>query len=264
MRQAHLVLLLQLAAGWHAWSWYARRVRDGSDEPWGLLALLVLALLLPRSARYSLRSLDLGVLAGVNVALVLAYPWLPPLVRAAVCLLCVTAIVSRMTSDRAFYLGTWLLALLSMPVLATVQFYLGYPLRLAAAALATPMLRTMGLPAVREGVQLVIGSEVILVDVPCSGARMLWVGLFLAVTLACLLKLGAVRTLLACVLSLAAILFGNALRVATLTMIESSHVAGPPWLHDGVGVSSFIPVCLIIAGGCLWLRARQQPTQVHA
>jgi exosortase/archaeosortase family protein len=263
MGRSHLVLLLQLLAGWNAWSWYARRVRDGSDEPWGLLALLALALLLPRGARHPLRGLDVGVLAGVNVALVLAYPWLPPLVRAAVCLLCVTAIVSRMTSGRAFHLGTWLLALLSMPVMATVQFYLGYPLRLMAAALATPMLRGMGLPAVREGVQLVIGSEVILVDVPCSGARMLWVGLFLVVTLSCLLKLGAARTLLACALGMVAILFGNALRVSALTIIERGHVSGPAWLHEGVGVSSFIPVCLLIAAICLWQRARQRATEAH-
>jgi exosortase/archaeosortase family protein len=263
MGRSHLVLLLQLLAGWHAWSWYARRVRDGSDEPWGLLALLALALLLPRGARHPLRSLDVGVLAGVNVALVLAWPWLPPLVRAAVCLLCLTAIVSRMSSGRAFHLGTWLLALLSMPVLATVQFYLGYPLRLVAAALATPMLRAMGLPVVREGVQLVIGSEVVLVDVPCSGARMLWVGLFLAVTLACMLKLGTARTLWVCVLSMGAILFGNALRVSALTLFERGPVAVPPWLHEGVGVSSFLPVCLLIATACLWQRARQRATEAH-
>lgn len=264
MGRAHLVLVLQLLAGWQAWGWYARRVRDGSDEPWGLLALLALVLLVPRGARHPLRSLEVGVLAAVNVALVLAYPWVPPLVRAAVCLLCVTAIVSRMSSGRAFHLGTWLLALLSMPVLATMQFYLGYPLRLMAAALATPMLRAMGLPVVREGVQLVMGSEVLLVDVPCSGARMLWVGLFLAVTLACMLKLGAARTLWVCVLSMGAILFGNALRVSTLTLLEHSPVRGPAWLHDGVGVSSFIPVSLLIATVCLWQRARQRAAEAHA
>ncbi|HEX8705215.1 MAG TPA: archaeosortase/exosortase family protein [Myxococcaceae bacterium] len=263
MGRSYLVLVLQLLAGWQAWSWYARRVTDGSDEPWGLLALLALVMLLPEGARHPLRSLDLGVLAGVNVALVLAYPWVPPLVRAAVCLLCLTAIVSRMTTGRAFHLGTWLLALLSMPVMATVQFYLGYPLRLAAAALATPMLRGMGLPVVQEGVQLVIGSQVILVDVPCSGARMLWVGLFLAVTLACMLKLGTVRTLWVCVLSMGAILFGNALRVSTLTLLERSLDGGSSWLHDGVGVTSFIPVCLLIATACLWQRARQRATEAH-
>ncbi|MCY1075658.1 archaeosortase/exosortase family protein [Archangium lansingense] len=263
MGRSYLILLLQLLASWHAWSWYARRVRDGSDEPWGLLALVAMVMLLPRGARHPLRNVELGVLAGVNVALVLAYPWLTPLIRATVCVLCLTAIVSRMTSGRAFHLGTWLLALLSMPVLATVQFYLGYPLRLTAAALAAPMLRSLGLPAVREGVQLVIGSEVILVDVPCSGARMLWVGLFLAVTLACMLRLGAVRTLLACALGLGAILFGNALRVSALTLLERRQVPGPPWLHDGVGVSSFIPVCLLIAAICLWLHGRQRVSEAH-
>jgi exosortase/archaeosortase family protein len=264
MGRSYLVLLLQLLASWHAWSWYARRVRDGSDEPWGLLALFALVLLLPRGARYPLRGLEVCVLAGVNLALVLGYPWLPPLVRAAVCLLCLTAIVSRMTSGRAFHLGTWLLALLSMPVLATVQFYLGYPLRLVAAALAAPMLRSMGQPAVREGVQLVIGSEVILVDVPCSGARMLWVGLFLAVTLACMLKLGTARTLLVCVLGVGAILFGNGLRVSALTLMERGMDSIPLWLHESVGITSFIPVCLMIAATCLWQRARQRASELPA
>jgi exosortase/archaeosortase family protein len=92
---------------------------------------------------------------------------------------------------------------------------------------------------------------------------MLWVGLFLAVTLACLLKLGAARTLLACALGLGAILFGNALRVSALTLIEGGHVSGPPWLHEGVGVSAFIPVCLLIAAICLWQRERQRATEAH-
>ncbi len=261
MGRSHLVLGLQLLAGWHAWSWYARRVRDGSDEPWGLLALLALALLLPRGARHPLRTLDVGVLTGVNVALALAYPWLPPLVRAAVCLLCVTAIVSRMAEGRAFHLGTWLLALLALPVLSSVQFYLGYPLRIAAAGLAAPMLRGLGLPAVRDGASLVVGAERILVDAPCSGARMLWVGLFLAVTLACLLRLGAGRTVLACALGTGAVLFGNALRVCALTLLERGRVPGPAWLHEGVGVSAFIPVCLAIGATCLWLRGRPRPVE---
>ena len=149
MRRSLFILGLQLLAGWQAWSWYARRVQDGSDEPWGLLALLALVLLLPWGARHPLRERDVWGLAAVNAAVALSQPWLPPLVRAAVCLLCVTAIVSRMTQGRAFHLGTWLLALLSLPVLSSVQFYLGYPLRLAAAALSVPMLRGMGLPAVQ-------------------------------------------------------------------------------------------------------------------
>lgn len=264
MRRASLFLGVQLLAGWQVWGWYGRRIQDGSDEPWGLLALLALGLVLPWGARHELLERDVWGLAAVNVAVAVGHPWLPPLIRAAVCLLCVTAIVSRMTEGRAFHLGTWLLALLALPVLSSVQFYLGYPLRLAAAALAVPMLQGMGLPAVREGASLAIGSDVILVDAPCSGARMLWVGLFLVVTLACLLRLGAWRTLWVCLLGVGVILFGNALRVSALTLVERGRIPGPSWLHEGVGVASFIPVCLLIAGLCLWQRERQRAVEVHA
>jgi exosortase/archaeosortase family protein len=264
MRRTWLILVLQLLAGWQAWGWYVRRVRDGSDEPWGLLALLALGVLLPRGARHPLRSWDVGVLAAVNVGVALGFSWLPPLVRTAVCLLCVTAIVSRMTEGRAFHLGTWLLALLSLPVLASAQFYLGYPLRVVSAALAVPMLNGMGLGAVRDGASLVIGSETILVDAPCSGVRMLWVGLFLVVTLACLLRLGAGRTLLACALGVGVILLGNALRVCSLTFLERGRVPGPPWLHEGVGVASFVPVCLLLFAICWWQSTRQRAVEAPA
>jgi len=33
------LLALQAAALWPIWLWYAKRTADGSDEPWGLLAL---------------------------------------------------------------------------------------------------------------------------------------------------------------------------------------------------------------------------------
>ncbi|ADO68898.1 archaeosortase/exosortase family protein [Stigmatella aurantiaca] len=264
MGRSFLILGLQALAGWSSWVWYAQRMRDGSDEPWGLLALLAMGLVLPRGARHPLEQRDLVGLAAVNTALVLTSPWLPPLLRAAGCVLSVTALVSRMTTGRAFHVGTWLLALLSLPVLSSVQFYLGYPLRLLAATLASPLLNLLGVPASREGLSLRIGSQAILVDAPCSGARMLWVGLFLAVTLACLLRLGTRRTLLTCGLAVGAILLGNALRVCALTLVEGGHLAGPSWLHDGVGVTSFIPVCLSIAAICLWQRSCQQTVEARA
>ena len=39
------LLLLQLAALWPHWNWMARRSGDGSDEPWGVVALLVVGVL---------------------------------------------------------------------------------------------------------------------------------------------------------------------------------------------------------------------------
>lgn len=261
-RDTAFVLVLQLLAAWPAWRWWMARVRDGSDEPWGVVALAALVLLCARDARHPVSRWHLGVLAAANVALALAHPLLPPLVHAALCVLCATTLLARASTGGAFHLSTWLLALLSLPVLASVQFYLGYPLRLVSAVLAAPLLQLQGLPAAREGVDLRLGSAVVQVDAPCSGARMLWVGLFLAVVLAHTLRLDTKRTLLACVLAGVAVLLGNALRVSALALVETGRVTGPAWLHEGVGAGTFVLVALAILAAAAWLRGGTAPREV--
>lgn len=251
------VLALQLLAGWPSWCWWVARVTDGSDEPWGVVALLaLLGLSVPR-AHHPLPAAHLWALVAVNGLLALAGPSLPPLVRASVAVLAVASLLARLGSGRALHLPTWLLALLALPVLSSVQFYLGYPLRLTAAALAAPLLQLLGVPAVRAGLELQLGAQLIQVDAPCSGARMLWVGLFLAVVSAHALRLGGARTLLTCVLAVVAVVVGNAARVSTLTLLELRHFPGPEWLHAGVGVGAFVPVALLVAGAALWQQGCQ-------
>ncbi|MFP2910793.1 archaeosortase/exosortase family protein [Pyxidicoccus sp. 3LFB2] len=237
-------------------------MRDGSDEPWGAVALVALVLLCARGARHPLTPVHLGLLAAANLALAAAHPLMPPLVHAACCVLCATTLLARASTGSAFHLPTWLLALLALPVLASVQFYLGYPLRLAAAVLAVPMLQLLGLPAVRAGVDLQLASTVVQVDAPCSGARMLWVGLFLAVVLAHVLRLDAARTLFTCALAGLAVVLGNALRVSALALVETGRVAGPAWLHEGVGAGTFILVSLAILAAATWLRGGEVPREV--
>lgn len=261
-RATALVLVLQLLAGWPAWRWWLSRVRDGSDEPWGVVALAALVLLCAREARHPVSRVHLGLLAGANLALALAHPLLPPLVHAALCVLCATTLLARASTGSAFHLPTWLLALLSLPVLASVQFYLGYPLRLVSAVLAVPLLQLQGLPALREGLDLRLGSALVQVDAPCSGARMLWVGLFLAVVLAHTLRLGAARTLLTCALASVAVVLGNALRVSALALVETGRVTGPDWLHTGVGAGTFVLVALAILAAAAWLRGADSPREV--
>ena len=53
------LLVLQALAFWPVWQWYLRRMVDGSDEPFGVLALLsAIAIILARRsfARRSTRS----------------------------------------------------------------------------------------------------------------------------------------------------------------------------------------------------------------
>jgi exosortase/archaeosortase family protein len=260
-RATVLVLALQVLAGWPAWRWWLARVRDGSDEPWGVVALAALLLLGLRDARHPPSRVHLGALAAANLALAAAHPLLPPMVHAALAVLCVTSLLARASTGSALHIPTWLLALLSLPVLASVQFYLGYPLRVASAVLAVPLLRLHGLPVLREGVDLRLASTVVQVDAPCSGARMLWVGLFLAVVLAHSLRLGAARTLLTCALAGLAVVLGNALRVSALALVETGRVPGPDWLHEGVGAGTFVLVALAILSAATWLRAGDSPRE---
>jgi exosortase/archaeosortase family protein len=259
MRRVWALLLVQLAAGWPSWRWWASRVQDGSDEPWGLAALVLLAALLVRPLRHAPSAAHLWALALANLALALAGPQLPPLVRAAGLLLCVTSLLARGAYGRAFHPGTWLLALLSLPLLSSLQFFLGYPLRLLSASLGVPLLRLMGLPAVREGLMLQVGEVLVQVDAPCSGARMLWVGLLLAASLAWALQLGTRGTAATLALALGAVVAGNALRVCALTLLEVQQPGGPAWLHSGVGLATFVPVVLAVAVAA----HRQQPAGRH-
>src|SRR5262245_59923054 len=69
------LVLLQVAAFWPVWSWYVRRTADGSDEPWGLAALVVAGVLLAKLPASGAPSVRAGMIA--TIAYALAYPFVP-------------------------------------------------------------------------------------------------------------------------------------------------------------------------------------------
>src|ERR1700738_5023470 len=78
---------------------------------------------------------------------------------------------------------------LALPVLPSLQFTLGYPMRIISAALAVPLLRAHGLDVARQGTFLLWRDEMIQFDAPCSGVNMLWAGLLLTPVGCVLLRL---------------------------------------------------------------------------
>ena len=177
------------------------------------------------------------------------YHFLTPLPRAAIAVTAIAATVSAMRFGRRSHLGVWGLLLLALPVVASLQFYLGFPMRAVVAKLAAPMLQINGFAVVAEGASLNWNGDPILIDAPCSGVKMLWTGFYLTCALTCYYELNAKRTALACVAALAAIIIGNTFRAAALFYVESgaANLPLPQWTHEGVGVVVFAATAIAIA-----------------
>lgn len=243
MTAPRIVVVALAVAFWPVWRWYAARMVDGSDEPYGLLALVTLAVLWARTRfelpQGQLRLVCATLLLGLYT---LTYSVVSPLPRALVAAAAMATLLfrSRNVVTHCALLG------LSLPVVATAQFYLGYPLRVLAAEASVVVLRTLSFAVTREGTLLQWRGETILVDAPCGGVRMLWFGLFLAATLAALSRLNNRRSVLALGAALIAVIAANVVRATALFFKETQIVRLPEWTHTGFGVLFFTAASLLI------------------
>ncbi|MFT4194552.1 exosortase Q, partial [Ottowia sp.] len=138
------------------------------------------------------------------------------------------------------------LAVLALPLIASLQFYAGYPLRVLTAE-ASRWLLAPWFTVLREGSSLLVDGRLIVVDAPCSGVQMAWAGYFTACAVA-LLKGRADRAfLLRLPLVGAAVLAGNVLRNTALVALEATGHAAPPAVHEGIGLLALAGVCGAIA-----------------
>jgi exosortase/archaeosortase family protein len=260
------LLVIELLAFWPVWRWYAHRLADQSDEAWGVIALVTAVLFVFRrkpDAALSKREEERGTgringgrsssalwaPAALLICYSLSYHILSPLPRAAIAVTAIATTISAMRFGRRLHLGLWGLLLLALPVMASLQFYLGFPMRAVVASLAAPMLQINGLAVVAEGASLNWNGAPILIDAPCSGVKMLWTGSYLACALACYYQLNAKRTALACMAALGAIIIGNTFRAAALFYLEAgtAKLLLPDWTHEGAGVVVFTATAIAIA-----------------
>jgi len=222
-----------LLAGWAALPYLASR---WPEEPVSLAAALGLAFLS--------RGRGVPALAGLLLYGVLR-PWAPDLVCAGVLLTTFAAGSSRAAAGRV--LPGWLgLALLSLPGLASLQFFFGYPARVASAEAARWLLGLQGFPVVRDGPELICGTRRLLVDAPCSGLGMLWTTLLFAVGLAAVRRSGWRATLRCVGVAVLAAWVANVLRLTGL--FYSELLLGRPELHGPIGVVCFGLGLVVVAG----------------
>ena len=141
------------------------------------------------------------------------------------------------------------LLLLALPAMMMVELFFGYPLRLAAAALASGLLAAAGLPVTRAGAVLAWQGAGVWVDAPCSGVRMLWSGAWLGLTVCGLVGMGWGGTLAAGLLTVATVILVNSLRVAGLALVEGGLLPTGPGFHAALGVMLFAAGAVVLVAG---------------
>jgi exosortase/archaeosortase family protein len=254
MTQPLLVTALIMAATWDAWRWYALRVWDSPEEA----ASLVLTVVFLGALGVARRSNQAMPLPLVPVALLLAtfaasYAVLPPIARAAIAvgttLYCCHVAAFKESPPVAF----WGLVALALPVVPSLQFMLGYPMRLVSAALTVGLLQAHGLAVTRQGTFLLWRDELIQFDAPCSGVSMLWAGLLLTLMGCALFRFGIIKVMVAVALSLVLAIACNVLRATSLFYVEAGILPhAQAWWHEGIGIAAFALSAVVT----LWLLRR--------
>ncbi|KAF1056836.1 MAG: hypothetical protein GAK44_00073 [Pseudomonas delhiensis] len=242
-------LLFAALAAWPNWLWAARRLGDGSDDPLGIIALAALGMLLWRD-RSSLRAQPrlhwLGVATLLLIVAALSQSILPPLLRGLISVLALLLVILSLRAPGQLWLAWLGLGVLSLPLLSSLQFFVGYPLRIVTAEVSAWLLRLGSWTVERQGSALLVDSQWVMVDAPCSGIQMAWVGYFTACALAAWQRQPDRLLLHRLPLVGLLVLAGNILRNTLLVWGESSASGLPGWVHEAVGLLVFIGVCGMI------------------
>lgn len=242
MRRGNLMAVIALLlAAIPTIRWYVLRMQDGGGELAGLVPLGA-ALWFAWRDRKGLGMTTRGAWACVVLLLIqaAAYPFLPAMIRALM-MIAVIVCVSGLWKKP----GIACLLVLALPWTASLDFFLGYPLRLLTSVNAAFLLETVGTEVTRSGVQLLYQGRVIGVDPACSGMNMLWSTGLLTSLLAAAFSLRWKSLLPLGAAALALALAGNSVRAAILFFPEAGIIEMPHILHAGIGVA--------IAGGCFFV-----------
>ncbi len=243
------LLALCFCVFWPVTIWYVERLLDKSDEPLGIISLIAfVAIVLSRSGKESLastravsRTIPLSSIVCV-LAYIITWPFAPKLLSAIFAVLAIGCIINGGGKFK-MNLGSWLLLLFSLPIVSSLNFYSGYPLRLVVGKLAAPLISMVGFPTIADGTTLMWGEHLVQIDAPCSGIKMLWFSLFIGAVLTSILELNFFRAVIVLSASVLAALLGNILRITSLFFVEAGIVHVDPsldqFVHQAVGAVAF-------------------------
>jgi exosortase/archaeosortase family protein len=242
-------LLVALAA-WPSAGWAVRRLLDDSDDPLGIVALGALMLALWHARGRFARAPRLGMMAVAAALVVVANvpsTVLPDLVRAlmaSIAIVFALAAIAEPDEPIAPYAG---LAILALPLLSSLQFYAGFPLRVVTAEASRWLLTAVGSQVERVGTALTVDGHLVLVDAPCSGVQMAWVGYCTACIAAWMFRVANRAFVARLPFVSATVLVGNIVRNTVLVAADADGVVMTDAMHAAIGLAAFAVVGTIIA-----------------
>ena len=240
------LLALSLCVFWPVTIWYVQRLLDKSDEPLGVLSLIAFAaVILTRQGKSNSKSDFNAPFFAIGCLLVYAFTWpfAPKLLSAVIAVVTIGCLIDSFGGRFRLGLGSWLLLLFSLPIVSSLNFYSGFPLRVVVGKIAAPLISMVGFPTIVDGCALIWNNQVIQIDAPCSGIKMLWFALFIGAVLTAVLELSLSSSILVLGSAVFAALFGNVLRVTSLFFIAAKVINIDPsqehFIHQAVGVVAF-------------------------
>src|SRR5262245_21671797 len=130
-----LALLGWAIAFWPVWKWYGLRLNDSPEDAWSLLALATACYFIWVN-RTKVKKQRLLISTVLILTYTLTFGLIPPMLRAAFAWLALAFLLPVQIP-----VAVWGLMALSLPVIPTLQFYLGYPLRIVTTYVAAGILR---------------------------------------------------------------------------------------------------------------------------
>jgi exosortase len=255
---------------WPVWVWIAGRAASDPGDAWGVLSLTTAVALLWRDrantyqqsggaaghARRLWRARRPALTITLMLIYAVSYPFVPPLVRALIAMSALGAACGSLSITG--------LLLLAVPIVPTLNFYLGYPLRVVVGEAASMLLRMNGFAVVRDGATLLWNGQQMSIDAPCSGVKMLWTGMYLACTLAAFLRLSALRTIVLGALAFLIVMIANVFRATALFYAESGVGAQAQAAHDAIGIVVFVFAAATIAVAATRVHPQHATSNSHA
>lgn len=238
-------IALQALALWPHGAWIARRAVDGSDDPLGLAALAAAGLLIAWTAPRLRVAPHTGWLAAAGAATVAAnvalFAW-PPLMAGLIAAFALAAGVIAWWPPAAPRLPVSGLLVLALPLVASLQYYGGYPLRVLTAQLSAWALQATGIAAEPSGASMLVRGQLVIVDAPCSGVQMVWLAYFCACVVAAWTGLRDADFVRRLPLVGAVVLVGNVVRNTVLVALESRPQRLDAALHETIGLAALAAV----------------------